>query len=116
MGKKKRSQVRRGRQAITHVEPHTKLDGATLVTCTLETGRTHQIRMHLSEDGHGLVGDPTYGRAPKDPALRKVGQELGRQALHATVLGFTHPVTGETHRFEAPMPPDMRAVLDTLRS
>ena len=93
------------------VEP---LHGATLVRCTLETGRTHQIRVHLSEAGHPLLGDPTYGRRPKDARLRAAHEALGRQALHAAVLGFVHPTTEETLRFESPLPADFQAALDAL--
>lgn len=108
-------QVKRGKRAVTHVEPLEPLHGATLVRCTLETGRTHQIRVHLAEAGHPLLGDPVYGRRPKDARLRRAHDALARQALHAAVLGFEHPETRETIRFEAAPPPDFQAALDALR-
>ncbi len=90
---------------------------AALVRCRLETGRTHQIRVHLAEQcGTPILADALYGSTPRDPDLRDVAAELGRQALHAAVLGVTHPVTGEPLRFEAPLPPDMARALESLRS
>ena len=92
-----------------------------LVECRLETGRTHQIRVHMAHAGHGLVGDPTYGGARKLPAraLTEAAAEavrgFRRQALHAAVLGFDHPVTGEALRFEAPLPEDFADLLAALR-
>ncbi|MCU0987850.1 MAG: RluA family pseudouridine synthase [Acetobacteraceae bacterium] len=92
----------------------------SLVACRLETGRTHQIRVHLAHAGHPLVGDPVYLRrlpaAAKTlaPALSAALTGLPRQALHAAVLGFTHPVTGEAMRFETPLPPDMAGLVTTL--
>jgi 23S rRNA pseudouridine1911/1915/1917 synthase len=109
------SRVTKGRRAVTHVERIELLAGATLVRCRLETGRTHQIRVHLAEHGHPLLGDPVYGGKPRDPKLRTVGETLGRQALHAAVLGFPHPVTGAPLRFEAPLPADLQVALDALR-
>ena len=91
------------------------LHGSALVECTLDTGRTHQIRVHLSEHGHPVLGDPLYARPPKDPLLRDVARTLGRQALHAAVLGFRHPRTGAPLRFETPPPEDFRAALEALR-
>lgn len=84
---------------------------ASLVECRLETGRTHQIRVHMAFAGHPLVGDGVYGRR------RGKGPSAGfpRQALHAATLGFAHPVTGEELRFEAPLPDDIAALLDALR-
>lgn len=108
--------VERGKRAVTRVSAVEPVFGATLVSCKLETGRTHQIRVHLSEAGHPLVGDPVYGKSIADPKLRAVGQELGRQALHATVLGFTHPVTGEPMRFEREPPADFQHALQELRA
>ncbi|WP_395331578.1 RluA family pseudouridine synthase [Novosphingobium sp. BL-8H] len=105
----------RGKHAVTHYRTIEALKGATLVECRLETGRTHQVRVHMSSIGHSLLGDPVYGRTP--PAIRPVVQRLGfhRQALHAAELGFVHPVTGETVRFSSPLPDDMRALIDELR-
>ncbi|MFO0682550.1 MAG: RluA family pseudouridine synthase [Sandaracinus sp.] len=110
------SKVRSGKRAVTHVERVEILRGASLVRCRLETGRTHQIRVHLSEHGFPLLGDPVYGKPPKSPALRALGEVLGRQALHAAVLGFPHPVTGVPLRFEAPLPSDLARALEALRS
>lgn len=104
------------RRAITHVAVLEDLVGATLVRCTLETGRTHQIRIHLAERAKTpILGDLMYGRTPPEP-LRAVAAALGRQALHARVLGFVHPRTGERLRFESPLPADLQAALDALRA
>lgn len=107
--------VTRGKRAVTNVERIEILRGASVVRCRLETGRTHQIRVHLSEAGLPLLGDAVYGRATRDARLAEVGRELGRQALHARVLGFDHPSTGERVRFEAPLPADMVAARERLR-
>ena len=113
-----------GRHAVTRariVEPFGNPAVAALIECWLETGRTHQIRVHMAHAGHGLIGDPTYGGKRKLPvkALSEkalvVVQAFPRQALHAAVLGFTHPVSGETVRFEAPLPQDMQDLLEALR-
>lgn len=96
--------------------------GASLVECWLETGRTHQIRVHMSYAGHGLLGDQTYGgkRRLSPKSVGEVAAGLGngfaRQALHAASLGFVHPVTGEEMLFEAELPQDMAAVLEALRA
>ena len=104
----------RGKSAVTHYRTLQGLDGATDLECTLETGRTHQVRVHLSSIGHPLVGDPVYGRA--SPALRPILARLGfkRQALHAARLGFVHPVTGQALSFASPLPVDMAALLVEL--
>lgn len=106
----------RGKHAVTHYATLENLDGAALVECRLETGRTHQVRVHLASIGHALLGDPVYGRTP--PRLRPVLQRLGfqRQALHAAVLGFIHPVSGTALRFASPVPEDMRELLRELGS
>jgi len=106
----------RGKHAVTHYRVIEPLDGAALVECRLETGRTHQVRVHLASIGHALLGDPVYGRSP--PRLRPVLAGLGfhRQALHAGVLGFVHPVSGTALRFESPVPRDMRELLSELSS
>ena len=94
--------------------------GASLVACTLETGRTHQIRVHMTHAGHPLIGDPVYGRATAarrarlGDAARAAADAFPRQALHAGVLTFTHPVRGEPLRFEASLPADMAALIDAL--
>lgn len=94
---------------------------ASLLECWLETGRTHQIRVHMSHAGNALIGDPVYGgrrkiaqKAVSDEALEAV-RGFVRQALHAAVLGFEHPVTGQAMRFEAPIPRDMNVLLSALR-
>jgi 23S rRNA pseudouridine1911/1915/1917 synthase len=105
-------QVDEGREAITHYRVLERFaGGAAMVACRLETGRTHQIRMHFSEAGHPLVGDRLYGgRAMASSRL------LERQALHARLLGFSHPEGGERLRFESPLPADLQGALDRLRA
>jgi 23S rRNA pseudouridine1911/1915/1917 synthase len=93
---------------------------ASLMECWLETGRTHQIRVHMAYAGHGLLGDQTYGgkrRLPEKlfgPAA-ELANAFSRQALHAATLGFVHPVTGEELEFESPLPVDMANLVDALR-
>jgi 23S rRNA pseudouridine1911/1915/1917 synthase len=116
----------RGRYAITHYEV---LEGltpaqpiASLVRCELETGRTHQIRVHMAHLGHPLLGDATYGSGFKTKANRLSEPQkealtaLNRQALHAAILGFEHPRSGEFMRFESPLPADMATLLQALRA
>jgi len=105
------SQVRRGKRAVTHVERMRELGTASLVRCRLETGRTHQIRVHMADHGFPLLGDVLYGRVPKEPKLREASELLGRQALHARVLGFVHPITQEKLRFEVEPPDDFQRAL-----
>ncbi len=102
----------RGKHAITHYRTLRELEGCSLVECRLETGRTHQVRVHLSSIGHALLGDSVYGRP--NSRVREVLQRLGfrRQALHAAVLGFVHPVTGDELRFESVLPPDIKELID----
>ncbi len=105
------------RRATTHIEPLQVLLGGvgTFVRCTLETGRTHQIRVHLAEQSKTpILADSLYGTKPTDPLLLDVMKALGRQALHAAVLGFVHPITLEKLRWESPLPPDMQAALTAL--
>jgi 23S rRNA pseudouridine1911/1915/1917 synthase len=99
------------REAVTHVEPVEMLQGATLVMCTLETGRTHQIRIHLSEAGHPLLGERVYVREFRGPRL-----EAPRLMLHAAELGFVHPVTDHPMMWHRPPPEDMNAVIERLRA
>ena len=103
----------KGKHAITHYATRQSLKQAALVDCTLETGRTHQVRVHMAHLGHPLIGDPLYGRTPKKnmAAERKA---FSRQALHAAVLGFIHPLTAEKLRFESPIPADMQELLRAL--
>ena len=109
-----------GRHAVTRVRVVEAFsDQAALVECWLETGRTHQIRVHLSYAGHGLLGDPTYGGrrtvAAKVPGA-DVANSFPRQALHAATLGFDHPVTGERMEFASALPADMADLVEALRS
>ena len=108
--------LRSGRRAVTHVEVCESFTASTRVRCTLETGRTHQIRVHLSEAGTPILGDELYGKPPKDSALRAIAKTLGRPALHAAVLGFVHPTSKKNVRFEAPAPPDFAAALAAVRA
>ena len=104
----------RGKHAITHFRTVAAFDGAAQVECRLETGRTHQIRVHMASIGHSLLGDAVYGRTPGKlaPLLKDLAFE--RQALHAATLGFVHPVTQEKLCFESPLPADMVALIGRL--
>jgi 23S rRNA pseudouridine1911/1915/1917 synthase len=104
------------RRAVTHWEVRERLPGVTLVEARLETGRTHQIRVHFRDHGHPLLGDRVYGRPPRDAGLRAVAAALGRQALHAHVLGITHPITGVYLRWQTPPPDDFQRALAALRT
>lgn len=110
--------VVKGRRAVTNYRVLGRQHGFSLIECRLETGRTHQIRVHLSETNHPVVGDALYGkgRAPAKltPAQGAALRHLKRQALHAYRLGFVHPRTGETLTFVSPLPPDLRAALAAL--
>ena len=113
-----------GRHAVTRVALRERLGAppaAALLSCRLETGRTHQIRVHMAHIGHGLIGDPVYGgrrklpaRAFSDAAVRAAA-EFPRQALHAAGLGFEHPLCKNALDFSAPLPLDMASLLDLLR-
>src|SRR6185369_10133449 len=109
------TKVRDGKRAVTRIAVKERLHGAALVACTLETGRTHQIRVHLADHGFPLLGDALYGKPPKDPRVREAARALGRQALHTTVLDFVHPVTDKPLRFETPPPEDFQRALAALR-
>ncbi|RZL29965.1 MAG: RluA family pseudouridine synthase, partial [Rubrivivax sp.] len=111
-----------GREAVTHYVVQqafgpAERPAAARIACTLETGRTHQIRVHMASLGSPCLGDPLYGSGQPVVAVRDAMREAGlaRQALHASVLGFRHPITGEMLRFETPLPPDM-ATLERLLS
>ena len=112
---------KRGRAAVTHWRVEETLGPATLVACRLETGRTHQIRVHLAHIGHPLLGDSVYGAGFKtkasllSAAARGALDALGRQALHAAVLAFDHPITGEPLAFESPLPEDFNNLVSILR-
>jgi 23S rRNA pseudouridine1911/1915/1917 synthase len=113
---------RRGRRAVTRwrVLGRFAEDRLSLVELALETGRTHQIRVHFSELNHPLVGDPLYGSKQRlatcnDAGLSQLLQQLGRQALHARLLGFTHPVSGEYLEFSSPLPQDLQTIIDVLQ-
>lgn len=109
------SLVETGKRAVTQVTPVAPLHGATLLSCTLQTGRTHQIRVHLADAGHPILADALYGKPPKDPTLRQAHAAIGRQALHAGLLAFAHPISGAPVRVEAEPPADFEAALRTLR-
>jgi 23S rRNA pseudouridine1911/1915/1917 synthase len=98
------------KEAVTRVQVVERLRGATLAACELETGRQHQIRIHLSEAGHPLVGEPVYIRDHRGPVIASP-----RLLLHAATLGFDHPVTGARIELSSPLPPDFAAVVDALQ-
>jgi 23S rRNA pseudouridine1911/1915/1917 synthase len=104
----------RGKRAVTHFSLMRPLKEAALVECRLETGRTHQVRVHMTSIGHPLIGDPVYGRTR--PAHRELLKRLGfaRQALHAAELGFVHPVLKENLSFKSAVPSDMQELLSAL--
>jgi len=112
--RKKVAIVQGGKRAVTHYRTLELLRDATLVECRLETGRTHQVRVHMASIGHALLGDPVYGRTKH--AHKQVLDTLNfrRQALHAAHLGFVHPITGETLGFDSAMPPDMQELFSQL--
>jgi len=99
-----------GKRAVTHVTVLEPLAGATLCQVRLETGKTHQIRIHLAEQGHPLIGETVYIRDHRGSQIA-----APRLLLHAATLGFAHPTTGEALRFDSPPPPDFTAVVDRLR-
>ena len=103
----------RGKRAVTHWKRVKPLRDASLVECRLETGRTHQVRVHMASIGYPLLGDPVYGRSKTHGKLLKELQ-FHRQALHAAELGFTHPVTKHRLSFSSAMPPDMQELFNAL--
>jgi 23S rRNA pseudouridine1911/1915/1917 synthase len=109
-----------GKPALTHFRVLQRFETYTHVRCMLETGRTHQIRVHMAHIGHPLLGDSLYGarlRLPKqaDESVKQILQEFPRQALHAAQLGLVHPKTGRSMQWQAALPEDMQAVLAALR-
>ena len=117
-----------GRRAVTHYEVLDRFAGAdrlavaSLVECRLATGRTHQIRVHLTRAGHPLLGDDVYGAGFRSkitqlgPEAQRIMSRFHRQALHAYLLGFAHPTTGKTMRFESPLPADMARLVEALKT
>ena len=101
--------VATGKPSVTRYEVRERLGDCTLLACRLESGRTHQIRVHLASIGHPLVGDAAYGRTHAS------GISFARQALHAWKLGLRHPLTDQPMRWEAPLPADFATLLATLR-
>ena len=97
-----------GKEAVTHYKVLERFGNATYIECRLETGRTHQIRVHMASLGHPLLGDTVYGSS-KNP------YHLRGQALHAMILGFRHPATGEYMEFTAPLPEYFEKLLEKLR-
>ena len=105
----------KGKHAVTHYTSEERLRDATRIECRLETGRTHQVRVHMASIGHALLGDPLYSRPPKPLRELLKAADFRRQALHAQRLGFIHPVTGSECDFFSPIPADMAELLDELR-
>ena len=110
----------RGRHAVTQYTVLEDLSPFSLISCRLKTGRTHQIRVHMAHKGHPLLGDPLYSRPFTPPATwpeetQQMLRTFQRQALHAAILGFTHPVQGKRLHFEVEAPADFQQVLSTLR-
>lgn len=117
--RKKMGIVLAGRRAVTDYAVAERLRHASVLRCTLHTGRTHQIRLHLKHLGHPIIGDPLYSgpqwRGIPDKRLQKVLSTFPRQALHAARITFVHPRSGETIVVESPLPDDMRGLIETLR-
>lgn len=122
--RKKMAVNEKGREAITHVDFTQAMPPlASIAECRLETGRTHQIRVHMAHIGHGIVGDAHYGRPMRsgqmpDQALKAALHDLRqfkRQALHASLLGFRHPINGEAMEFKTPPPDDMQNLINGLK-
>lgn len=110
-----------GKPAVTHYRVMERFRAHTRLRLRLETGRTHQIRVHMQSLHHPLIGDPVYGGRPRPPRacseqFRQVLRDFKRQALHAALLRLDHPITGETMEWQAPIPEDMRLLVETLRA
>jgi 23S rRNA pseudouridine1911/1915/1917 synthase len=112
--RKKVAIVAGGKRAVTHYATLERLKEAALVECRLETGRTHQVRVHMASIGHPLLGDPVYGRTKQVHRGTLDALDFKRQALHAALLGFIHPVTGIALSFESAMPTDMQELFSRL--
>ncbi len=104
----------RGKRAVTHYRMLTPVKDAAMIECRLETGRTHQVRVHMTSLGHPLLGDPVYGRSRIDQRQLLNELDFRRQALHAAVLGFIHPVSKEPLSFESALPSDMQELFRAL--
>ena len=113
--RKKVAIVPNGKRAVTHYRTVEPLRAATLVECRLETGRTHQVRVHMASIGHALLGDPAYGRTKSEHRGVLDRLDFRRQALHAARLGFTHPITRGDLSFDSIMPADMQELFTSLR-
>ena len=110
-----------GKPAVTHYRVMERFRAHTRLRLRLETGRTHQIRVHMQSLHHPLIGDPVYGGRPRPPRgaseqFRQVLRDFRRQALHAALLKLDHPISGETMEWQAPIPEDMRLLVETLRA
>jgi 23S rRNA pseudouridine1911/1915/1917 synthase len=108
--------VKTGKRAVSNWRVVERLAGAVRLEVELETGRTHQVRVHMAALGLPLLGDPVYGKPPRDPALKEIARTLGRQALHAKKLGFRHPATGAWLEFISEPPPDFASAVTALRA
>lgn len=105
----------KGKHAVTHYKTIETLKNASLIECRLETGRTHQVRVHMTHIGHSLLGDPAYGRTKKPISDLLKSLQFERQALHAAVLGFVHPKSAKSITLTSSIPPDMLELLNRLR-